>query len=50
MDRGEITLAVIADSKAFDTVDYEKLIDKLHRGGGSILTFLVHWVTLSKMT
>lgn len=32
MHRGEITLAVMADfSKAFDTVDYESLITKLHQ-------------------
>ena len=31
MNRGEITLAVLADfSKAFDTVDFETLIKKLH--------------------
>ena len=31
MDRGEITLALLADfSKAFDTVDFEILIKKLH--------------------
>ena len=31
MDRGEVTLAVLADfSKAFDTVDFETLIRKLH--------------------
>ena len=32
MDRGEITLSVMADySKAFDTVDYETLLRKLHK-------------------
>lgn len=32
MSRGEITLSVMADySKAFDTVDYETLIRKLHK-------------------
>ena len=32
MDRGEVTLAVMADfSKAFDTVDYKTLIEKLHK-------------------
>ena len=32
MNRGEITLAVMADfSKAFDTVDFETLIRKLHK-------------------
>ena len=31
MNRGEVTLAVLADfSKAFDTVDYEILVKKLH--------------------
>ena len=32
MDRGDITLSVMADySKAFDTVDYETLLRKLHK-------------------
>ena len=32
MNRGEITLAVMIDfSKAFDTVDFETLIRKLHK-------------------
>ena len=32
MNRGEITLAVMADfSKVFDTVDFETLIQKLHQ-------------------
>ena len=32
MSRGEITLSIMADySKAFDTVDYETLIRKLHK-------------------
>ena len=32
MDRGEVTLAVMADfSKAFDTVDFRTLIEKLHK-------------------
>ena len=31
MDRGEVTISVFADySKAFDTIDYETLIHKLH--------------------
>lgn len=36
MNRGEVTLAVMADySKAFDTVDFETLIEKLHKIGFS---------------
>ena len=36
MNRGEITLSIMADySKAFDTVDYETLIYKLHKIGFS---------------
>ena len=36
MDRGEVTLSVMADySKAFDTVDYQTLISKLHKAGFS---------------
>ena len=43
MKRGEITLAIFADySKAFDTVDFEILINKLHKLNFS-KTFL-HWL------
>ena len=36
MNRGEVTLSIMADySKAFDTVDYETLIHKLHKIGFS---------------
>ena len=36
MDRGEITLSIMADySKAFDTVDYETMLLKLHKIGFS---------------
>ena len=34
MDRGEVTLSIMADySKAFNTVDYETLTEKLYQVG-----------------
>ena len=42
MNRGEVTLAVLADfSKAFDTVDFETLMKKLHSLRFSKSTLLI---------
>jgi hypothetical protein len=45
MNKGEVTMAILADfSKAFDTVAYETVLKKL-RGHGFSKSFLV-WVVL----
>lgn len=43
MDKGEVTISVFADySKAFDTIDYETLVRKLHNL--NISKSFLHWI------